>query len=63
MARDCSENIILRVTPEEKRLLVEEASKVGLSMSGFLLFEALGEKLGDSILESRRRGRRPSSRE
>lgn len=57
MARACTETVILRVTPEEKRLLFEKAAKLGLTVSGFLVFEALGEELGQAILDSRKRRR------
>ncbi len=58
MARTCSENIIIRVTPEEKKLLFKKAAALGLSVSGFLLFEALGEELGQAILDVRSRKKR-----
>lgn len=61
MARSCSDSILIRVTPEEKRIVVEEAAKLGLTVSGFLIGKAIGEKLGDAILDARKRGRRSSN--
>lgn len=55
MARSCSENIIIRVTPEEKKLLAKKAAAIGLSVGAFLVFEALGEELGQAILDTRNR--------
>lgn len=55
LARVCSEQINIRVTPEEKKLLMKKAASLGLSVSGFLLFEALGEELGQVILDVRDR--------
>lgn len=53
MARACSENIIIRVTPEEKKLLAEKAALLGLSVGAFLVFKSLGEELGQAILDTR----------
>lgn len=58
VSRVCSEQINIRVTPEEKRLLAKKAAAVGLSVSGFLLFEALGEELGQVILDVRDRNKK-----
>lgn len=58
LARACSENILIRVTPEERKLVLEEAAKLGLTVSGFLIWKAVGEKLGDAILDARKRGRK-----
>ena len=55
MARSCSENIIIRVTPEEKKLLAKKAAAIGWSVGAFLVFEALGEELGQAILDTRNR--------
>lgn len=49
-----TERIELRCTPEEKASLIERAAVAGLSLSGFLLWEALGEELGQAILDRSR---------
>lgn len=59
MARVCSEQINIRVTPEEKRLLARKAAALGLTVSGFMLFEALGEELGQMVLDVRDRKKTP----
>lgn len=53
-----SERIGLRVTPEQKQRLIEAAETLGLSLSGYLAFcafERIGEKLGDKILENKKK--------
>lgn len=46
-----TEQLHLRVTPEEKEALKALAAAAGLSITGFLLGEALGDKLGQMIIE------------
>lgn len=62
VARTCSEIVNIRVTPEEKQLLVKKAAKLGMSVSGFLLWEALGEELGQAIIDARDRKKRSVSK-
>lgn len=46
-----SERLSIRVTPEEKAMLLEKAAKAGLTITGFVLWETLGEQLGQCILD------------
>lgn len=50
--KERTEFIGLRVTPEEKEALKKLASIAGLSLTGFLIGKALGEKTADAILAS-----------
>lgn len=58
MARTCSEVVVMRVTPEEKALLFKKAAQLGMSVTGFLLWESLGEELGQAIIDARDRKKR-----
>ena len=50
--KERTESINIRVTPEEKAAL-KFAAAAGMTLTGFLLGEALGEKLGDAILKNK----------
>lgn len=52
-----SERFELRVTPEEKKRLVELASTAGLSVAAYIIGSALGGLAGDKIVEHRKRNR------
>lgn len=51
--KERTEYIGIRVTPEEKALLKKLAAAAGMTSTGYLLGEALGEKLADSILKKK----------
>lgn len=51
--KERTEYIGIRVTPEEKALLKKLAAAAGMTITGYLLGEALGEKLADSILKKK----------
>ena len=51
--KERTESINIRVTPEEKAALKKLAAAAGMTLTGFLLGEALGEKLGDAILKNK----------
>lgn len=51
--KERTESISIRVTPEEKAALKKLAAAAGMTLTGFLVGEALGEKLGDAIIKSR----------
>jgi len=51
MTEKRSERIDLRVTPTEKRQLQFLAAAAGLPLTGFLIGLALGDKLGQLIVE------------
>lgn len=46
-----SERIHIRVTPAEKAMLLDKAAKAGLTITGFVLWETIGEQLGQCILD------------
>ena len=52
-SKERTESISIRVTPEEKAALKKLAAAAGMTLTGFLVGEALGEKLGDAIIKSR----------
>lgn len=51
--KERTESINIRVTPKEKAALKKLAAAAGMTLTGFLLGEALGEKIGDAIIGSR----------
>ena len=51
--KERTESINIRVTPKEKAALKKLAAAAGMTLTGFLLGEALGEKNGDAIIGSR----------
>lgn len=51
--KERTEYIGIRVTPEEKKKLQSLAAAAGVSLTGFLLGHALGDKLGEQYLKSR----------
>lgn len=51
--KERTEYIGIRVTPEEKALLKKLAAAAGMTITGYLLGEALGDKIGDMIIKSR----------
>ena len=51
--KERTESINIRVTPEEKAALKKLAAAAGMTLTGFLLGGALGEKLGDAILKNK----------
>ena len=50
--REKTEVVTIRVTPEEKQKLFAKAGLLGLSVSAFILAEALGEEIGQAIHDS-----------
>ena len=50
--RERTEYIGIRVTPEEKEQIKKLAALAGLSLTGYLVGQALGDKLGEKILEA-----------
>ena len=53
--KERTEYIGIRVTPEEKELLKSLAAAAGVSLTGFLVGSAIGDKLGEQIVKSRER--------
>ena len=51
--KERTEYIGIRVTPEEKELLKKLAAAAGLTLTGYLIGEALGGKVADSILKKK----------
>lgn len=51
--KERTEYIGIRVTPEEKELIAKLAKAAGVTITGFLVGTALGDKLGDAILNGR----------
>lgn len=56
--RDKTDYIGIRVTPEEKKAIFENASALGLSVSAFLIGLAAGDKVGKMILDSRKQNKK-----
>lgn len=50
--KERTEYIGIRVTPEEKEAIRKLAAAAGVSLTGFLVGRALGDKLGEKILDS-----------
>lgn len=60
---ELTERINVRCSPEDKALLLKKSAALGLTLSSFLLWEALGEELGQRILDrSRSHAPTPSSK-
>lgn len=57
-----SERLSIRVTPEEKIMLLDKAAKAGLTITGFVLWETLGEQLGQCILDGFEKSSKASNR-
>lgn len=53
--KERTEYIGIRVTPEEKELLKRLAATAGVSLTGYLLGAAIGDKIGDEIVKSMER--------
>lgn len=51
--KERTEYIGIRVTPEEKELLKRLAAAAGVSLTGYLLGSAIGDKISDGIIKSR----------
>ena len=51
--KERTEYIGIRVTPEEKAALKKLAAAAGLTITDYLLGEALGDKLGEKFVKSR----------
>ena len=49
--KERTEYIGIRVTPEEKEALKKAAATAGLSITAYLIGEALGDKLGKTIVD------------
>ena len=49
--KERTEYIGIRVTPEEKAALKQAAAAAGVTITAFLLGQALGDKLGDRYLK------------
>lgn len=56
--RDKTDYIGIRVTPEEKIAIFENAAALGLSVSAFLIGLAAGDKVGKMILDSRKQNKK-----
>lgn len=56
--KERTEYIGIRVTPEEKVLLKKLAAAAGMTITGYLLGEALGDKIGDMIIKSKEEKRK-----
>lgn len=56
--RDKTDYIGIRVTPEEKKAIFENASALGLSVSAFLIGLAAGDKVGKMIFDSRKQNKK-----
>jgi uncharacterized protein (DUF1778 family) len=56
--RDKTDYIGIRVTPEEKKAIFENAAALGLSVSAFLIGLAAGDKVGKMILDSRKQNKK-----
>lgn len=56
--RDKTDYIGIRVTPEEKKAIFENAAALGLSVSAFLIGLAAGDKVGKMILDSRKQDKK-----
>ena len=46
-----TERVTIRMTPEEHATLKHYAAAAGLSMTAFLIGEALGDKVGQMVLD------------
>lgn len=53
--KERTEYIGIRVTPEEKEALKKLAAAAGLSITGFLIGQALGDKAGKAILDHKQK--------
>lgn len=49
--KDRTEKVGIRVTPAEKEQLKKLAAAAGLSLTGFIIAECLGEQVGQMILD------------
>lgn len=56
--RDKTDYIGIRVTPEEKKAIFENAAALGLSVSAFLIGLAAGDKVGKMIFDSRKQNKK-----
>ena len=56
--KDKTDYIGIRVTPEEKKAIFENAAALGLSVSAFLIGLAAGDKVGKMILDSRKQNKK-----
>lgn len=56
--RDKTDYIGIRVTPEEKKAIFENAAALGLSVSAFLIGLAEGDKVGKMIFDSRKQNKK-----
>lgn len=56
--RDKTDYIGIRVTPEEKKAIFENAAALGLSVSAFLIGLVAGDKVGKMILDSRKQNKK-----
>lgn len=52
--RDKTDYIGIRVTPEEKKTIFDNAAALGLSVSAFLIGLAAGDKVGQMIVDSKK---------
>lgn len=59
--KERTEYIGIRVTPEEKELLKRLAAAAGVSLTGYLLGSAIGDKIGDEIIKSKERKKKQGS--
>lgn len=51
VSKERTEYIGIRVTPEEKETLKAYAAAAGLSITGFIIAECLGEVVGQKIID------------
>lgn len=52
ISKERTEVINFRCTPAEKKAIYEKASLLGMTVSAFLVFEAVGEEIGQAIADS-----------
>lgn len=53
--KERTEYIGIRVTPEEKEMITKLAKAAGLTLTGYLVGQAIGDKLGELIVNSKKR--------
>lgn len=50
-SKECTEYIGIRVTPEEKKQITALTKAAGVTITGFLVGAAIGDKIGDVIVK------------
>lgn len=46
-----TERIYMRATPEEKKMLLNLAAGLGVSLTAFIMGECLGDKIGQMVID------------